>query len=140
MQIRCHLVCQVRAMELLDLQPLAFSNEPEYTKEELEKQSRKRKLKEKSLSANKTRKPNRVGNTLWCLCKKCIPMDTARKSVCCMEHFSSGSPENSFGHEKCVTDEEDFDASILNRTTLKISWVQKDMLRCKKNFETDLTK
>ncbi|KAL1471360.1 hypothetical protein MTO96_039982 [Rhipicephalus appendiculatus] len=29
--------------------------------------------------------PDRLGNTLWCLCGQCVPMPTARESICCRE-------------------------------------------------------
>ena len=88
-------------MDLSNLKPLGFSNEPEYIKKEKEDRSRKRKLNETNFPAKpkKVRRPRRVGNSSWCLCRKCIPMDTERRSVCCM-NMSSGTPENRFGHAK----------------------------------------
>lgn len=130
-------------MDEMDLQPLAFSNEPEFSKKEKEERAaRKRKRKAKAPVNKQPKRPRvrRAGNISWCLCGRCIPMDTERKSVCCMENFSSGSPQNKFGRPTCVTEERDFEASILNRTTLKISWVQKSMLRCARDLDQDLAK
>ena len=124
-----------------EVKPLGFSNEPEYTDLEKQERCRKRKLLDKPPKAKKAKKPSRLGNMAWCHCNKCIPMSTERQSTCCMEgEWSSNGDENPFGRRKCVTQEGHFESAILDSETLKIAWVQHDMLRCAKKINANLTK
>lgn len=42
----------------------------------------------------------RVGNTKWCLCKKCEPMQTDTESICCQE--TNEVPEELFEGNKNI--------------------------------------
>ena len=64
-------------------------------------------------------------------------MKTEIESKCCM---SVDRIENRIGQPICITENEHFNAALLNSTVLKISWIQFDLLRCDTSINAALTK
>ena len=48
-------------------------------------------------SQTQTTRENRIGNTYWCSCNNCLPMNTYTESTCCRDYLNSGEiPEKLF--------------------------------------------
>ncbi|XP_042144995.1 uncharacterized protein LOC115320958 isoform X2 [Ixodes scapularis] len=54
----------------------------------------------------------RLGNTDWCLCGSCAPMETVVECVCCREYPAVARKQQ--GRQGCVTGHPDFEALCLN--------------------------
>ena len=125
---------------MTDYGPLSYSNEPELTKKEIEELASKLAVSRLKKSKKKSKK-ERINNTSRCHCGKCVPMMTAAESICCMENRGvTGDFENVLGHPLCITDEPDFQQAELNSSTLKIVWVQYDVLRCSNRINASMSK
>ena len=124
-----------------ELAPLAYSNEPTVSLEKQGLRKRKRENK-KRIARKRPKKTGKKGNTSWCNCKCRVPMKTEIESICCMESFTSDTVtfDNPLGHPFCITTEEHFSAAVLNRTTLKIAWIQYDMVMEERTIDSILIK
>ena len=95
--------------------PLAFSNQPMRNEKEQNELLKKMEVKKKSRKVTTQEPSNRaskVGNTDWCRCGKCIPMQTTEESKCCMG-LSDETWVNPLGERVCITENPHFNAEIL---------------------------
>ena len=58
----------------------------------------------------------RIGNTDWCICKKCQPMESEAESLCCLD--TDEVPDDYFEGQKCVTSSEGFNTVGLSKIVL----------------------
>ena len=59
----------------------------------------------------------RIGNTDWCICEKCQPMESEAESLCCLD--TDEVPDDYFEGQKCVTSSEGFNTVCLSKIVLK---------------------
>ena len=59
----------------------------------------------------------RTGNTDWCICEKCQPMESEAGSLCCLD--TDEVPGDYFEGQKCVTSSEGFNTVCLSKIVLK---------------------
>ncbi|XP_064483146.1 P2X purinoceptor 7-like [Ornithodoros turicata] len=62
--------------------------------------------------------PDRVGNSLWCTCGKCVPMPTAEECLCCREVNEAVQKQRS----GCITRNEYFEILCLDTEVLQVSY------------------
>ncbi|KAM7289576.1 uncharacterized protein ISCGN_029705 [Ixodes scapularis] len=63
----------------------------------------------------------RLGNTDWCLCGSCAPMETVVECVCCREYPAVARKQQ--GRQGCVTGHPDFEALCLNPEVLRLAYL-----------------
>ncbi|XP_076060321.1 uncharacterized protein LOC143036648 [Oratosquilla oratoria] len=63
---------------------------------------------------------HRIGNTNWCTCGHCLPMQTAKESVCCNEMEQVAEKLDEKGN--CIIDHEGFQVNCLNEHVLETSF------------------
>ncbi|XP_066922307.1 P2X purinoceptor 7-like [Clytia hemisphaerica] len=66
-------------------------------------------------SENKSK--SRIGNTDWCECGECRPMDTETESLCCLD--TNEVPEEYFEGKKCVSKSDQFHMVCIAKPVLK---------------------
>ena len=97
--------------EMMEDGPLAYSHEPEIS--EAKQKLRLERLEKRKLLPKAQKQSKRVNNIDWCRCTRCVPMTTEIESNCCMK-MEDGSVTNPLGYAKCITEDDHFNAAILN--------------------------
>ena len=67
--------------------------------------------------ANEQGEPSRIGNTNWCKCGNCKPMDSEAESLCCLD--TNEVPDEYFEGNTCIILSEGFSTVCLSKHTLK---------------------
>ncbi|KAG0444211.1 hypothetical protein HPB47_014044, partial [Ixodes persulcatus] len=63
----------------------------------------------------------RLGNTDWCQCGSCAPMETVVECICCRECPAVARKQQ--GRQGCVTGHPDFEALCLNPGVLRLAYL-----------------
>lgn len=119
-----------------ELGALPYTDEPEYTEEEL-RERRERREADAAAGTTATSQqqdpstcleeeyhwppPSRVGNTEWCECSCCVSMPARLDCICCRESLKSLEMINSrgAGEAQCITELEVFRKVCLDKDVLE---------------------